>query len=123
MDVKTHMLALKLFRPHQSFNKHSGDVVFKWMVQVLAQHGVGQDDIAGGVTDAGSDVRSGVESAWPWEWCIAHLLNRATVDATGMSPAKSRSKNTRCRELLELVKGMVEHFNKSAVDKVRCDQM
>ncbi|CAM9362719.1 unnamed protein product, partial [Sphacelaria rigidula] len=71
------------------------------------------EDIAGAVTDAGSDVRSGVVSAWSWEWCFAHLLNRATIDATGMSPAKDPSKNPQCRELLELIKGMVEHFNKS----------
>ncbi|CAM9762552.1 unnamed protein product, partial [Sphacelaria rigidula] len=114
MDVKMHLLALKLFRPHRSFDKHGGDVVFKWIIQVLAQHGIRQEDIAGAVTDAGSDVRSGVVSAWFREWCFAHLLNRATIDATGMSPAKDRSKHPQCRELLDLIKGMVEHFNKSA---------
>ncbi|CAM9356498.1 unnamed protein product, partial [Sphacelaria rigidula] len=107
VDVKTHLLALKLFRPHRCLDKHSGDVVFKWIIQVLAQHGIRHEDIPGAVTDAGSDIRSGVVSAWSWEWCFAHLVNRATIDATGMSPAKDRSKNVQCRELLELIKRMV----------------
>ncbi|CAM9908053.1 unnamed protein product, partial [Sphacelaria rigidula] len=103
-DVKTHLLALKRFRPHGSFDKHGGDVVFRWIIQVLAQHGIRHEDIAGAVADAVSDVRSGVVLAWSWEWCFAHLLNRATIDATGMSSAKDRSKNVQCREQLELMK-------------------
>ena len=117
--MNTHLLALKLFRPPPTFDKHSGDVVFKWLIQILAEHGVREEDIGGAVTDGGTDIRSGVEAAWSWEWCIPHLLNRATVDATGMSPTRDRSKNPDCRDLLEVIKGMVEHFNRSAVDKVR----
>ncbi|CAM9530188.1 unnamed protein product, partial [Sphacelaria rigidula] len=123
MDVKTHLLALKLSRSHRSLDKHGGDVVFQWIIHVLAQHGIRDEDIAGAVTDAGSDVRSGVVSAWSWEWCFDHLLNRATIDATGMSPARDRQKNPQCRELLELIKGMVEHFNKSAVDKIALEDI
>jgi len=119
MIVKTHLLAVKLFRPHRSIEKHTGGVVLKWIQQVLAQHGVRERDIAGAVTDSGADVRRGVASAYPWEWCTAHLLNRATIDGTGMSPTKSTSKNLGCRDLVESIKRVVEHFNKSATNKVR----
>lgn len=86
---------------------------------MLAQHGIPDMDIAGAMTDAGSDVRKGAALAWRLEWCIARLLNRATIDGTGMSLAGDRSKNLPYRKLLKLFKKMVEHFKKSAVDKVR----
>ena len=69
MIVKTHLLAVKLFRLHRSLEKHTGGVVLKWIQQVLAQHGVRERDVARAVTDSGADVRCGVASAYPWEWC------------------------------------------------------
>ncbi|CAN0107125.1 unnamed protein product, partial [Sphacelaria rigidula] len=60
---------------HRRFDKHSGDVVFKWIIQVLAQHVIRHEDIAGAVMDAGSNVRSEVVLAWSQEGCFAHLLN------------------------------------------------
>lgn len=119
MKVKSHLLAVKLFRPSPLIAKKvTGKVVLKWLRQVLGQFGLTMDDLAGAVTDAGSDVKSGVGSACKWEWCIPHLLNRVTTDGAGMSQAASQSKNPPCRGLMDLCKKVVEHHNKSPAAKV-----
>ena len=118
MKVRTHLLAVKLFRPNPDLGRITGEVVMLWLRQVAGQHGVGDENIAAAVTDAGADVRHGVALAYDWEWCLAHLLNRATIDGTGMSAAKAQSKNLKGRGLIEDIKGMVEHFNKSPGNKV-----
>lgn len=118
MVVQTYLLAVKLFRPHPSLGKVTGEVLKTYVLQVLGEHGISQKDVIGAVTDAGGDVRRGVGLLWRWEWCLAHLLNRVMVDGTGMSQAADKSKNKLCRQLLELIKKMVGHFNKSTADKV-----
>lgn len=118
MVVRTHLLAVKLFRPDPSFGGITGEVVLKWVRQVLVQHHIGDEDVIGAVTGSGADVRRGVGGVWPWEGCLAHLLNGATIDGTGMSRAKERSKNLLCRELLELIEETVEYFDKSSSDEV-----
>lgn len=118
MDVRTHLLAVKPFRPNPSLGSVTDKVVTVWLRQVMGQHGVADSDVGAAVTDAGADARRGVILAYDWEWCIAHLLNRATIDGTGMSTAKALSKNVLCRALMEDIKRMAEHFNESPGDKV-----
>lgn len=118
MILMTHLLAVKLFRPDPSLGKITGTVVMKWIRQVLAQHGLREKDIAGAVTDAGADVSTGVGRAFQREWCSPHMLNRVTVDGTGMSNSRRDSKNPECRDLLEASKKVIERFNRSTRDKV-----
>jgi hypothetical protein len=54
----------------------------------------------------------------PWEWCIAHLLNCALVEAFGICVDKKASKNPECRDILSLVKKVIEGLNKSMRKKV-----
>eukprot|EP00904_Undaria_pinnatifida_P011834 jgi/Undpi1/7781/HiC_scaffold_23.g10254.m1 len=119
--VQTMLLAVKHFRPAPSLGKVTGQVVMLWVRQVLAQNGLHEKDIAGAVTDAGSDVRTGVGEAFDREWCIPHMSNRATIDGTGMSQTKETPKNLLCRCLLELCKKVVEMANRSASFKIRLE--
>lgn len=114
MQVKSHLLAVKLFRPPPSM----GEVVLKWFRQVLGQFGLTLNNLAGAVTDAGSDVKGGVGTVCGWEWCIPHLLNRVATDGAGMSQAVNKSKNVLCRGLIDPMKKVVEHCNKSPAAKV-----
>ena len=84
---------------------------------MAGQHGVGDDNIAAAATDAGADVPRGVALAYDWEWCLAPLVNRATINGTGNSAAKAQSKNPNGHGLSEDIQGMVEHFNKSTGNK------
>ena len=89
MHWKTHLLAIKLFRPHPNLGrKVTGELVLKWVCKVLQQFGLRMEHIAGAVTDAGTDIKGALGKAFKWEWCLPHLLNRVTVDATGMSMDK-----------------------------------
>ena len=120
MHFKTHLLAIKLFRPHPNLGrKVTGELVLKWVCKVLQQFGLRMEHIAGAVADAGTDIKGALGKACKWEWCLPHLLNRVTVDATGMSMDKKKSKNPLCRELIDSVKKVVEHFNQSDASKVR----
>ena len=83
ITLRTHLLAVKLFRPDPSLGKITGEVVMKWLRQVLAQHGA-RENIAGAVTDAGSDISTGVGRHFKPEWCFPPILNRVTIDGTGM---------------------------------------
>lgn len=55
----------------------------------------------------------------PWEWCIAHLLNRVIIDAFGICLERGLSKNTVARDVLDMVKRVIESINKSSDRKVR----
>lgn len=60
MILRTHLLVVKLFRPDPSLGKIAGQVVMKCLRQVLAQHGAREKNIAGALTDAETDISSGV---------------------------------------------------------------
>lgn len=122
-NLRTHLLAVKLFHPAPELGKSvTGDIVMKWVKQVLRQFQIGNEDIAGAVTGAGADVRSGVGSTFEWEWCIPHLLNRVAADGSGMALTKKQSQNSECRALVEEVKRVHEDFNMSTASKVTLAQ-
>lgn len=118
MMLRSYLLAVKLFQPCSALGPTTGTVVMKWVVQVLAQHGLRPSDFAGVVSDAGSDVSSGVGKSFRREWCLPHMLNRATIDGTGMANTTRLSKNLDCRALVEDAKKVIQHFNRSSRDKV-----
>lgn len=126
MRAKSHLLAVKLFRPATNpppgggSTAAVGEVVLKWVLQVLGQFGMRAEDVAGAVTDAGVDVRGAIAAAFPWEWCVPHLLNRVATEGSGMGGTRQQSKNLPCRELVESMRGAVEVFNRSAQRKVMC---
>ncbi|CAN0307318.1 unnamed protein product, partial [Ectocarpus sp. 13 AM-2016] len=115
-------LAVKLFQPCSALGPTTGTVVVKWVVQVLAQHGLRPSDFAGVVSDAGSDVSSGVGRSFSREWCLTHMLNSATIDGTGMANTTRLSKNLDYRALLEDAKNVIQHFNRSSRDKIAMDE-
>jgi len=120
MILQTHLLAVKLFRPDPSLGKITGRVVMKWATQVLAQHGIDKEDIAGAVTDAGADVSTGVGQEFAREWCFPHATNRALVFGTGQSTSRSGALiNPECKTLLGKCKPVIEYFNRSTQSKVR----
>ncbi|CAN0044929.1 unnamed protein product, partial [Ectocarpus sp. 12 AP-2014] len=122
MILRSYLLTVKLFQPCSALGPTTGTVVMKWVVQVLAQHGLRPSDFAGVVSDAGSDVSSGVGRSFSREWCLPHMLNRATIDGTGMANTTRLSKNLDCRALLEDAKKAIQHFNRSSRDKIAMDE-
>ncbi|CAB1111867.1 unnamed protein product [Ectocarpus sp. CCAP 1310/34] len=123
MILRSYLLAVKLFQPCSALGPTTGTVVMEWVVQVLAQHGLRPSDFAGAVSDAGSDVSSGVVKSFSREWCLPHMLNRATIDGTGLANTTRLSKNLDCRALLEDAMKVIQHFNRSSRDKVSLCKM
>lgn len=85
---------------------------------MLGQFDLTSEDIAGAVTDAGVEIRSALAKAFPWEWCLPHLLNRVAIEGSGMAPTRLQSKNLPCRALVECMRGVMELFSKSGLCKV-----
>eukprot|EP00904_Undaria_pinnatifida_P006868 jgi/Undpi1/3310/HiC_scaffold_15.g06684.m1 len=133
MRAKSHLLAVKLFRPATSppsgeggdstpsAGSRVGESVLKWVLQVLGQFDLTSEDIAGAVTDAGVEIRSALAKAFPWEWCLPHLLNRVAIEGSGMAPTRLQSKNLPCRALVECMRGVMELFSKSGLCKIELE--
>ena len=47
------------------------------------------------------------------------MLNRVTIDCTGMANSRAASTNPAGRDLLEMCKKVIEHFSRSTRGKVR----
>lgn len=116
---QTHLLAIRPVRPDPAEDrKCTAKVVKKWSLQVLHQFGLKESDIAGAVTDSGTDVKAGLGEAFNWEWCVPHMLNRVTVDGAGTAIDKARSRNPLAREVVDDSRRVIEHFKKSDAAKV-----
>lgn len=118
MLLHSHLLAVKPFRPAPSTGENIGEIAVKWAIQVLQQFGLEEKDVAGVVSNTGSQFGSGVSRTFEWDSCILHLLDRATVDGTGLSFAKKDSKNLQCRKLVEDMKTVIETLNKLEISEV-----
>lgn len=79
-----------------------------------------EENFAAVTTDGGQDVRSGAGGRWPRVWCIRHLLNRATIDATGCG--QNSTKNELCKKLVDGCKKVAQLLNQSARAKVNLPQ-
>lgn len=120
--MKTHLLAVKVFRPGKdTSDQRSGEVIRTWAGQALHEFGLEWSDVLGAVTDSGSDVRfafnemDGVFS----EWCIPHLLYRAISETFEVSGTPSSSKTPAARDVINNLKKDMEHINKSDPSKVK----
>lgn len=121
LQVKTHLLAVKHFDPEPTLGgERAGQLLFKWMMQVLRQFGLRESDIAGLTSDGGgTDITGVAGKTFLREWCVPHLLNRVTTAASGMTLDIKSSKNVAGRSLVEGMKEVYEHLNKSTGSTVR----
>ncbi|CAM9410027.1 unnamed protein product, partial [Sphacelaria rigidula] len=119
--ICTALLAVKLFRPapELSDTMKLSDVLRLWVGEVLAEYGMSESDLFCTVTNAGSDVKRSCLKVLDskWEWCFPHMLNCALVEAFGTNASKASNKNNEAREVIDAVKKVVEHLNKSANSK------
>ncbi|RLN80537.1 hypothetical protein BBJ28_00015818 [Nothophytophthora sp. Chile5] len=77
--------------------------VFKrWILELLRDFGLEQNDFYGATSDAGPDVKwmLGTGLSLQWEWCMPHLTNAATKTAFGIVPQRSQSKNIMMTDLI-----------------------
>jgi hypothetical protein len=57
MQIITILLAVTLYNPPQIVGLQASNVLHLYIVAVLAYYGLKESDIAGNVSDAGSDIR------------------------------------------------------------------
>lgn len=119
--IMTQLLAVKQYSPGKEVSdERAGECVRLWSGQVLEEWGFGWKHVLGVVTDSESGVRFafGNTPGIFREWCIPHLLNRAIIDAFGLSLSPATSKNPPSRAMFGDMKKDIEHVNKSTNDNV-----
>lgn len=95
---------------------------------MLAEFGIKLSDLAGGTTDAGSDVKAMcvnfllASNNVSWDWCACHLADRAAEHAFGTSADPQKSKNKDARRVVQLVIKAAAKVNQSHIFKQKFDE-
>lgn len=121
--ILTQLLAVKQYCPREEVNDaRVGECVRLWSGQVLEEWGFGWNHVLGAVTDSGSGVKFafGNTPGIFREWCIPRLLNRAIIDAFGLSLSPAMSKNPQSRGIFGDMQKDIERARKSTDDNVSC---
>jgi hypothetical protein len=102
--VMSYLIACREFNP-SSLERDTinlSKILLMWVEDCLEEVGVKSSDLFAAATDKGSDVKCCATNedylALDWEWCLAHMINRAIVEAFGYCPDASKSTNIEARE-------------------------
>ena len=115
------LLAVSEYAPPKDWDdqKEASQWLLEYVVAVLAWYGIKTTDVAGAISDAGSDckkafnVHARQKYKWAWSWCWPHCLDRVLLAACGTQAEKGRSSNPQMRELVNSCRKVVEQVNKS----------
>lgn len=118
LSFKSFNLGVKVFEPstmERSKKSHLSDVMFEWVKEIFSSFNISEDDIMSTTSDSGSDIKRLMSKCLgkPSEWCLAHLLNCALVDAFGVSQSIKNCKNLEARAISTSLRRVIEHVNKS----------
>jgi hypothetical protein len=132
-NPKTNVLAsypLAMREYSQTFAERQVDcaskILYTWAKVVFLDFGIQEHELLAGSGDGGSDVKKAMDTYFTMllrEWCLAHLLNRALIDAFGGSVDKTKSKNKEARKVIDACKKTIETLNKSTDLKLRYDEL
>lgn len=115
--VKGFNLAVRVFNPSITMRDKGrvSDIMAKLTNSILSSFDIKPEQILTATSDAGSDVKRLMSKCLdkPSEWCLAHLLNCALVDAFGSSQHLKNCKNVEAREVSQSIRRILEHINKS----------
>lgn len=116
-DVKSFLLAVRVFNPSfaSRTKNRSSDLMSQMTNNVLDKMDIDSSEILTATSDAGSDVKRLMKKCLekPTEWCLAHLLNCALVEAFGSNQNTKKCKNEEARLVSLAIRKVLEHVNKS----------
>ena len=102
-------LAVRVFNPssRERESKRLSRLLANWTERVLQEYGLTAADFVTATSDAGSDVKRLLETCLkiPREWCVAHILNCALVEAFSKLPL--------AQQLIKEMKRVVNHVKRS----------
>ena len=85
-QLKSRLLTVRQFNPSVDVlrSERMSEILRVYLSDVLEEFRIPHNSIFSSTTDAGSHVRRLAEKIMPssWEWCIAHMLNCALVEAS-----------------------------------------
>lgn len=108
--------------------KKASEALFHIFKAVLAEFDIRLEDLAGGTTDAGPDVRAMCvnfllepHKIW-WDWCSCHLADKAAEHAFGTAADPQKSKNKEARKVVQLVIKAAAKVNQSPIFKQKFEE-
>lgn len=106
----------------------ASEILFTIFKSVLAECGIKLENLAGGTTDSGPDVKAmcinfllAVYKIW-WDWCSCHLADKAAEHAFGTSADPQKSKNKEARQVVQLVIKAAAKVNQSSTFKQKFEE-
>lgn len=106
----------------------ASEVLFTIFKAVLAEFSIRLEDLAGGTTDAGPDVRAMCVNFLlemhqiRWDWCSCHLADKFTEHAFGTSADPQKSKIPEARKVVQLVIKAAAKVNQSTTFKQKFEE-
>lgn len=84
MEFKTYLIAIREFKitSMQSKTKQWSKCILLHIERIMDDFGLSWDQVIGGTTDAGSDIKKIMQEklGYMWEWCVSHMLHRMASD-------------------------------------------
>jgi len=124
------LLQVKHYAPSTAAQEttKASEIVLTIFKPVLAEFGIRLEDLAGGTTDAGPDVRAmcvnfllELHQIW-WDWCSCHLADKAAEHAFGTAADPQKSKNKEARKVVQLVIKAAAKVNQSTKFKQKFEE-
>lgn len=106
----------------------ASEILFTIFKSVLAEFGMSLSNLAGGTTDAGSDVKAMCvnfllkQHKISWDWCDCHLADKAAEHAFGTSADPQKSKNKEARRVIQVVIKAAAKVNQSTIFKQKFEE-
>ncbi len=122
------LLAVRAFQPSSALLAEAprmAEVLRLWIRGVLSEYGLTEANLASTTTEAGSDIKRlcDVLLPCPWDWCTAHMLDCALVEAFGTSLSRDQSGNPDARAVMVRVKKVIETVNMSEPTKLQLSEI
>lgn len=111
-QFNSFLLSIRHFSPseHDRYSKKNNlaFLLLRWVLQVLGEFGIEEYHLFSATTDAGSDIKSMILNnlGIAWEWCIAHLINRAVIFSFNSS---------KLTNLIQIIKSIINECSNTEI--------
>lgn len=123
-NVKSRLIAARHFNPSSAERDtmRIADLLYYWVMDCLAEVGLGKDDLFACTSDHGADVLAALTNQSCFgllsEWCGSNMINRALTDSFGYCEDPAKSRNVDSRTQIFTMRQVANHIRASPVTNV-----
>lgn len=131
VSLNASIIQIKHYAPSAKIQQtdKASEVLFKVFEATLDEYGLKLENLAGGTTDSGPDVKAMCvnfllkQRQISWDWCDCHLTCKAAENAFGTCADPAKSKNKDARDMLRLVIKVAANVNQSPNFKQKFEEL